>query len=193
MSMVRSLVPAALLMIALPAAHGAAQPEADVADLGIAIEFLDPVLQTTTSAAGTDFGAYGQAPWLVYPSDFWGTYPGYILGQTMDFTVTLTNNAAPGTKPFKLIVGADSRVLELDGSDGQQIGAPQQWKVDALVPGSTLVLQGSATISGDNLPAGLDVTHITISRRHGDEPTAGILKVQTGVWCPPPAMPSANN
>jgi hypothetical protein len=181
------------LTLALPrAAAESGNHTGENADLSTSIEFLAPALWTTTDALGTSFGLGApRDPAFIYPSSLWGTYPGYYIGQTMHFRVTLSNTADHGNKTFKLTVSAASNAVELDGSDGVAIGAPQQWSVDSLAPGQTQVLDGSVSITGANIPVGLDVTRITIQHpNQGGDPTAGIIKVQTGVWCPPP---SANN
>jgi hypothetical protein len=183
---------AASLTFALPkaAAAGAHTGEAD--DLSTSIEFLSPALWTTVSAQGTAFGDGSTPnPAFIYPPAFYGRFPGYYIGQTMQFRVTISNTADHGNKTFKLTVRAASNAVELDGSDGVAIGAPQEWSITDLGPGQTQVLTGSVSITGANIPVGLDITRISILHpNQGGDPTAGLIKVQTGVWCPPP---SANN
>jgi hypothetical protein len=178
------------LTLALPrAAAESGNHTGENADLSTSIVFLAPQLTTITDGFGTSFGIGSpRDPAFIYPQAFWGSYPGYYIGQTMQFQVTLSNTADHGNKTFKLTVRSQSNAVELDGSDGVAIGAPQEWSIDALAPGQTQVITGSVSITGANIPVGLDITRISILHpNQGGDPTAGLIKVQTGVWCPPPA------
>jgi hypothetical protein len=181
----------AALAFAIPTASAEGAHEGESADLNATIEFLDRQLTTTVGPGGTSFGGGAPDPAFTYPQAFWGSFAGYYIGTTMHFRVTLENTAAQGNKTFNLTVSAASNAVELNGSDGVAIGAPQQWSVTGLAPGQTQVVEGSVAITGANIPVGLDVTRITLSHpNQGGDPTAGIIKVCTGIWCPPP---SANN
>lgn len=198
-----SLLAAAVCLLLLPVASAAAagNHEGEAGKLSATVAFADPALWTTTNAQGTYFryswGGVSFAP-KVYQPQHWGTFPGYFLGSTMRFTVTLKNTAAKGAKPFTVRVQALSNVLEVDGGLGQAIGPGQEWIVAKLLPGETRVLSGEVLLAGP-LPSGLDITRIRIAHlNQGNNPDAGLITVASALWCPPEGddvllPPSANN
>jgi hypothetical protein len=124
----------------------------------------------------------------VYPSQYWGTFPLYFVGTSMNFLIALTNTAAKGNKSFKVRIEAVHRVLEASGALGAQLAPPQTWTVESLAPGETKTLPGSAFIPYDpNLPSGLDITKVRILHlNEGANSDAGLIKESVAVWCPPP-------
>jgi hypothetical protein len=194
----------ASLTLALPMAAEGAQVAAsptdttdgtgEAAKLDVSIQFLAPQLTTIVSDQGTDFVGVFFDHSLTYPPSLYGSYPGYFIGTTMRFQVTITNTTTNGNKTFKLTVRAASNAINSpDGSDGVAIGTPQEWSVTDLGPGQTQVITGQVDLTGSDIPIGLDVTRISVFHPNDGAPTAGLIKVQTGVWCPPPAAPTSNN
>src|SRR3989338_253448 len=114
------------------------------------VAFLNPYGQTTTDASGITYRSpiynWTASEPKVYPPAYWGTYPLYFMGQTMNFTVTLTNTAQQGNKAFKVRVQALHNVLQTNGSAGRPLGSPQEWVVEALMPGESRTLNGSVYI-----------------------------------------------
>ncbi len=162
------------------------------AKLAIDVTFLSPAGKTVSDATGLTFITGGGSIHenKVYDSSFWGTYPLYFVGTTMNFDVSLTNlkgKGKCGNKPIKkLEVDANSFVLGLDGSEGAAIGSPSEWKVDELAPGQTVVFEGVVSIGAQ--PSGLDVTRVRVyHNKNKKNPQAGLLKEHKAVWCPPDA------
>lgn len=193
---------AALAVLLLPVASvsAAGNHEGEASKITAMVTFVNPALWTTTNAQGTYYRFF--SGWTlfepkVYQPQYWGTFPGYFLNSTMHFTVTLTNTAAKGNKPFTVRVQALSNVLETDGTLGLPIGAGQEWVVAKLLPGETRTLSGTVVIAGP-LPSGLDITRIRIAHlNNGTDADAGLIKVESAVWCPPDiestAVPIATN
>lgn len=198
----RSLLAAACVLLLLPIASvsAAGHHEGEADKISATVTFAAPALWTTTNATGIyyafSWGVTAFEP-KVYLPEHWGTFPGYFLNQTMRFTVTLTNTAAKGAKPFTIRVQALSNVLETDGSLGQAIGGGQEWIVAKLLPGETRTVSGAVDLVGP-LPSGLDITRIRIAHlNQGADPDAGLITVKSALWCPPSAeavaTPRANN
>lgn len=176
-------------------AYGAGQHSGEVDKIRAVVNFLTPSGQTTTDASGITYRApaynFQSFEPKVYPPAYWGTYPLYFVGQTMNFTVTLTNTAASGNKKFKVRVQALNNVLEISGSVGRPLGSPQEWTVEDLRPGESRTLNGSVYIAPDpTLPSGLDLTKIRISHlNEGNNQDAGLILEDFAVWCPPKTAP----
>lgn len=155
------------------------------------VTFVGPAGETVTDASGTRYtmngSVFDQEP-KIYPAKYWGTFPLYFVGTSMNFLVTLTNTAVLGNKSFKVRIEAVHRVLETSGAWGAQLAPPQTWTVESLAPGETKTLPGSAFIAYDpKLPSGLDITNIRILHLNsGADGDAGLIKEAAAVWCPPP-------
>lgn len=148
------------------------------------------------------------------PSRYWGSYPLYYGGQTMYYTVKITNT---GHRKFKNItVVSIQEYLSPTGQVNARIGpdAVRDWFIPKLDRNESKTLFGSIDIP--NLgQSGLDQTHIQVFRsgRHNDEERqdeserydashhshgheSPLLRdrliyenIQAGVWCPPAAQP----
>lgn len=158
------------------------------------VSFLNPTGQTTTDGSGITYRvpAWG---WQsheakVYPSSYWGTFPMYFTGETMNFSVTLANTASNGNKPFKIRVRALNNVLETSGAAGMAIGPAQEWIVDSLRPGESRTVNGSVYIAPHpSMPSGLDLTRVQILHLNEGNQDAGLIKEVIAVWCPPSVRP----
>ncbi|HAM35671.1 MAG TPA: hypothetical protein DEB40_07875 [Elusimicrobia bacterium] len=164
----------------------------EAAKITAQVSFLSPAGETFTDASGIRYTMNGwtfSSEPKVYPAQYWGRFPLYFTGSTMNFSVTLSNTAAKGNKSFKVRVEAVHNVLETSGAPGMTLAPTQTWVVESLAPGESKTLQGSAYIPDNpNLPSGLDLTKIRILHlNEGANPDAGLIKEQLAVWCPPPA------
>jgi hypothetical protein len=179
---------------------------ASVNEVGITttVVFLAPDGFSTTDVSGITYN-YGGASTFepkVYPEQFWGTFPLYLPGTTMRFTVFLTNDTAQGKRPYNVKVQAISNVLNETingGGLGTEIGTSETWEVTDLLPGQTRTVTGSVVIPGDgSLPSGLDVTRIIISHLNNandpdeDDTVAGFVDLEYCAWCPPPRVTLAS-
>lgn len=183
-------------MLALPLAAALAAPAAaagahagERGKIQARVSFLTPTGQTVTDGSGITYraGSWSYHESKVYPSRYWGTFPLYFVGQTMTFSVTLSNTAAQGDKPFKVRVEALNHVLETSGGLGMQLAPPQEWLVQDLRPGQSQTRQFSIYIAPNPaLPSGLDVTKVRILHlNEGANSDAGLIKEELAVWCPP--------
>lgn len=184
------------MMLGLPLAAALAVPAAAAgAHVGerdkiqAQVSFLSPSGQTTTDASGITYrsGGWSYHESKVYPSRYWGTFPLYFVGQTMSFSVTLSNTAPQGNKPFKVRVEVLNNVLETTGAPGMQLAPPQEWLVQDLRPGQSQTRQFSIYLAPNPaLPSGLDVTKVRILHlNEGADADAGLIKEEIAVWCPP--------
>jgi|CXWL01.1.fsa_nt_gi hypothetical protein len=150
----------------------------------------------------------------VLPPQYWGTYPLYYSGQTMYYTIKITNN---GHRKFKnLTVVAIQEYLSPTGQVNTRIGpdAVRDWFIPKLNGRESKTLFGSIAIP-DVGESGLDQTHIQVfrSHRHNDEERQDhnerfdacshrhgheshslrsrliYENIQEGIWCPPAEQP----
>jgi hypothetical protein len=189
-----SLLGALVLTIAfgITSASAAGNHNGEAANLKITITFLEQEGITTTSSAGTYFDMGGTDTKfrddLIYPSLYWGTFPAYWgnAGDVMHFKVDIANTETKGGHSYKISVEAISNVLTTEGGLGMQIGNINTWTVTDLGPGQSTTVFGEITFPEDGTPEGLDVTRIRVLHlNNSDNPDAGLIKVATGVWCPP--------
>ncbi|MDX6770333.1 MAG: hypothetical protein SF051_12430 [Elusimicrobiota bacterium] len=180
------LAVAALLLSVCARAAGVHSGEAP--KISASVEFLGNAGHTVTDHRGTTYiaGWWSYFEPKIYVEKYRGVFPLYFVGQTMRFKVTLANTAEKGAKPFNVLIEADNKVLETDGSLGQEIGPRQSWTVKDLRPGQTVTKEFSVYIDpGDDLPSGLDATKIRIRHANSGSADAGLIKESIAVWCPP--------
>ena len=150
----------------------------------------------------------------VLPSQYWGSYPLYYGGQTMYYTIKITNT---GHRKFKnLTVVAVQEYLSPTGQVNTRIGADavRDWFIPKLDGRESKTLFGSIDIPNVG-ESGLDQTHIQVfrsARRNDDERQDGNERfeacrhhhgqespalryrliyenIQAGIWCPPSEQP----
>ncbi|MBI4054578.1 MAG: hypothetical protein HY402_00435 [Elusimicrobia bacterium] len=176
-------------LLALPLL-GAGRHAGEADKIQAEVTFLNPSGQTTTDSSGITYrvGSWSFHENKVYPSQFWGTFPLYFMGQTMHFQLTLSNTTPLGQKPFRIKIQALHHVLNTDGSLGQQLALPSEWTIEGMLrPGETTSRSFPVFIPIDpNLPSGLDVTKVRIFHlNQGQNSEAGLIKEVSAVWCPP--------
>lgn len=181
-----ALVAAALL---LPLdARAAGLHAGEESKIQASVEFLGNAGHTITDHRGTTYvvGWWSYFEPKVYIEKYRGVFPLYFVGQHMRFKVRLTNAAEKGSKPFNVRIEAENKVLETDGSLGQEIGPMQSWTVKDLRPGQTVVKELSVYIDPhDDLPSGLDMTKVRIRHENQGAADAALIKESLAVWCPP--------
>lgn len=178
-----------LSFVPAPGSLFAAGMHAGEADkISAEVSFLNPAGRTTAGSQGITYnaGGWSMTEAKFYPPDFFGTYPLYFFGTTMNFNVVLANRTTQGKKSFKVRVEALSHVLETSGAPGQPLAAPQEWVVESLGPGETKTLQGSVALFDPSVPSGLDITRIRVSHLNEGAEGAALIKEVKAVWCPPP-------
>lgn len=150
----------------------------------------------------------------VLPSQYWGSYPLYYGGQTMYYTIKITNT---GHRKFKNItVVAIQEYLSPTGQVNTRIGtdAVRDWFIPKLDRNESKTLFGSISIPTIG-ESGLDQTHVQVfrsarhndderqddnerfdARRHSHGRDSPALRyrliyenIQAGIWCPPAAQP----
>ena len=180
---------ALLIMAAAAPASAAGKHKGEAGKIQAHVDFLNPAGKTTTDAGGITYrsGGWSYREPKVYDKKFWGTFPLYFMGQSFQARVTVTNTAAKGSKPFKVIIEALHNVLETDGSTGVEIIPGQSWTIKELRPGQSVTKYISSYIPIDpDIPGGLDVTRVRIRHlNQGQNPDAGLIKESVAVWCPP--------
>ncbi|MDP3962896.1 MAG: hypothetical protein Q8Q39_00140 [bacterium] len=161
-------------------------------NLRYAVEYLDPLGVTIADADGITYAPFSYAPSYeskVYPTQYFGSYPLYFSGMTLHFRVHITNTDRRMFRNLQLL--AWQEWLHESGGSGEAFAEPNlnEWFVDALQPGQTIVLEGTSAIPFG--PSGLDQTHLQIIHRNGDDSLqingGGEIIVddpQAGIWCP---------
>src|SRR5688572_4827589 len=122
---------AAALLFAAAGAHAAGMHTGEAPKIEASVEFLGNAGHTITDHRGTTYvvGWSSLFEPKIYIEKYRGVYPLYFVGQTMRFKVRLANRSANGAKPFNVRVEAENKVLETDGTLGQEIGPMQSWTV----------------------------------------------------------------
>ena len=194
------------------------------------VAYLDPWGHTVADAGGIHYYHdrlsldWGINPPLVnheskiLPSQYWGSYPLYYTGQTMHYTIRLTN--AGNRKLKRLTVVAIQEFLNTAGQIGVRIGsdAVRDWFIAKLEKGESVTLEGSIAIPSTDIESGLDQTHIQVFKskkgeregadesvdegerqearhhNHGHENAKKTDRlifedIQAGIWCPPSGQP----
>jgi len=159
--------------------------------LEYSIEYLHPLGETITGATGLTFlpfaGGFAFLATLL-PERYFGSYPLYFSGGTMEYRVYITNL---GPRTFKnLSVTAVQEYLNPSGEAGDEIdpGVKDTWFVETLGSEETVVLSGDFVIPLIGI-SGLDQTHLVIrhkpQRSRGDGKGQIIIDdPQAGIWCP---------
>ena len=136
----------------------------EVGDLQYSIEQLEPKGITTADSLGITFDPFDFG-WsflpTVLPSKYFGDYPLYFTGETMNFKVHIKNTGKRTFRNLKII--AIQEFLNPDGGKGENIGSGnmQDWFLSYLGPGEEVTLDGVFEIPlvGES---GLDQTHLQI-------------------------------
>src|SRR3989338_1623838 len=132
--------------------------------LQVSVNFLNPSGHTYADASGIHYNLWDYYlinENLYYKSSTWGQlYPLYFLGQTVDFTVKVTN-VAPGKRSYRLRVIGLANELRPPFTIGHALTGPQEWIV-LLGPGETKTLMGHIALTDPNTSSGLDIVHIQL-------------------------------
>lgn len=187
LSLMRPALAAALLFVSV-SARAAGLHTGEAGKIEASVEFLGNSGHTITDHRGTTYvvGWWSYFEPKIYIEKYRGVYPLYFVGQTMRFKVKLSNRADKGSKPFNVRIEAENKVLETDGSLGQEIGPMQSWTVKDLRPGQSVTREFSVYIDPeDDLPSGLDMTKVRIRHENQGAADAGLISESLAVWCPP--------
>lgn len=164
----------------------------EAGNLEYSIEYLEPKGVTTANNYGLTFKPFGfDLSFLpqILPAKYFGDYPLYFTGDTLNFKVHLKNT---GKRTFRnLKVFAFQEFFNASGGKGNPIGGENQsdWFLAKLGSGEEVVLDGVFEIPlvGES---GLDQTHLQILHWPGDDSDSdsnGRVIVddrQAGIWCP---------
>ena len=68
----------------------AGEHKGEAAKITASVSFLNPYGQTTADSTGITYrvGGWSHHENKIYPSAYWGTFPLYFVGTTMNFSVT---------------------------------------------------------------------------------------------------------
>ena len=165
----------------------------EVENLQYSIEYLESKGVTTVDDYGITFKPFF-FDWSflpqILPSKYFGDWPLYFTGETMNFNVHLKNIGKRTFRNLKII--AIQEFLNPDGGKGENIGSNNStdWFLLHLGPGEEIALDGVFEIPlvGES---GLDQTHLQIlhypdDALANDKDTGRIIvdDFQAGIWCP---------
>jgi hypothetical protein len=147
------------------------------------IEFLNPRGQCITDSTGITYIIDGRPTHLdiVYPAEYWGTYPLYLPTATVPVNLTITNLGPRSIAKHTVVT--DAYVINYDGSQGEPLFSPQVSTVEVAL-GETEVINGSFI-----LPAvGKSLNMFSMKLYHHynpDSPDSSLILNQKAVFCPP--------
>lgn len=152
------------------------------------IEYLFPEGVTVVGENGIDFiseccTAHEN---IFLPDRYFGEYPLYFAGQTLQFRVVLKNE---GRRTYRnLKVETFQEFLNPDGGKGEAMGEGNrhEWFLKKLGAGEEITLEGEFTIPLVG-QSGIDQTHLRISHFTPSDKEKGEIILedfQAGLWCP---------
>lgn len=143
----------AVLSLSLPATANPCSPNVEV-------NFSLDQGETIADAQGTHFHFFGVEVDdfdLIYPPEYWGSFPLYFFGTSVGATVIITasdpvncnanpdNNRDkhnPQLKPLKLWISNEIYLLNTDGTSGPELTAPRSVEME-LLPGESKAFDAS--------------------------------------------------
>lgn len=156
--------------------------------LSYRVEYLSPEGVTIVDGSGFTFISECCTTHenIFLPERYWGGYPLYFAGQTLQFRVILKNK---GRRTYRnLKVETFQEFLNSDGGQGKPMGENNHhtWLVERLGAGEEIILEGTFEIpfAGES---GLDQTHLRISHLTTGSREKGEIILedfQAGLWCP---------
>ena len=165
----------------------------EVENLQYSVKYLEPKGVTTVDDYGITFKPFFFV-WSflpeILPAKYFGDWPLYFTGETMNFKVHLKNTGKRTFRNIKII--AIQEFLNHDGGKGENIGSNnvQDWFLSRLGSGEEIILDGIFEIPlvGES---GLDQTHLQIlhypdSASINDKGAGRVIidDFQAGIWCP---------
>lgn len=158
------------------------------------VEYLNPLGVTTVDEAGITFAPFNSSPSFLaddIPEEYFGDYPLYFSGDTVNFRVHIKNLDRRTYR--NLLVLVQQEFFNKDGGVGEAFGQPalNEWFIEELAPGQEVILKGSVKITGVS-GSGLDQTHLQILHWPQNSPQTSINgggqiildDAQAGIWCP---------
>ena len=165
----------------------------EVENLQYSVKYLEPKGVTTVDDYGITFKPFFFV-WSflpeILPAKYFGDWPLYFAGETMNFKVYLKNTGKRTFRNLKII--AIQEFLNPEGGKGENIGDNNltDWFLSYLGPGEEIIFDGTFEIPlvGES---GLDQTHLLISHWKDGDNVSGdnggriiVDDFQAGIWCP---------
>jgi hypothetical protein len=197
------LVTAVLLILALgPVAGARGKHVGDAKPIEVEVIYLDPPGTLTIDETGM---VYHFPAWNLtyqvsreYDEEFYGIYPVYFIGQTLEFEVRIRNTSNRTYRNLKVVA-----IQEYHLAPGTEYGeampgdSVEEWYVEELGPGGEVVLLGRHHAVLGTVP-GLNQTHVQIFHwSNGNQISLGEWRgggapgrlfwddPEAGVYCPP--------
>ena len=188
----RSTIPILLSLlvfgVSLTAAAGEHKGLGQKAGLNITTVFLNPSGHTYTDQAGIHyniFDYYLTSEGLYYKSSTWGTlYPLFFLGDTVQFTVNISN-VAPGAKRYRIHVKGYANDLRPPFVIGAPLMQRKDWVVE-VANGETKLLYGEIPLIDPSTPSGLDIVRLEVFNEDmGQGKNNDLIGTWEAIFCPP--------
>ena len=175
-----------LVFVSINTSIGAGKHYGEMKMLYADIEFMSPVGSTLADETGLTYYYMGNVFFnydLVYPEEYYGTYPLYYPGNPVPTKITVTNYGPRAIAKHTLVTEAYS--INLDGSLGESIREPDIFEFEVAL-GETIVIDGTFTLPADGKnPAGLNLVTISIYHNRNDNNDASLIMTKDAVFCPP--------
>lgn len=148
------------------------------------IVFLFPRGTCVTDSTGITYIIDGNDLHLdiVYPSEYWGTYPLYLPGNEVNTKMLITNSGPRQVAKHTIV--HEANVINPDGSIGEALIAPVVQENIEVALGETKIIDASFVlpIQGKSLNIfSLKLYH----HYNADSPDASLILNQKAVFCPP--------